>query len=76
MKKTKVDIGKTLPELTFRKALQDLCEQDIGPEEMDAAQMSKAMRQIADNIAVRPEFEKWWNKYVGQRKKKLTKGNK
>jgi len=52
---------------------KDMCEQDIGFEELSITQVKKLMRQLADNIAVRPDVALVWNRYVSRRHKILTK---
>lgn len=50
--------------VNFNSLAVDMCEQDLGPEELDIAQMKHLLRQLADNIAVRPEVDIFWTKYV------------
>lgn len=62
--------------VNFNSLAVDMCEQDIGSEELDIAQMKHLLRQLADNIAIRPDVSTYWNSYVNKRKKILVKGKK
>lgn len=62
--------------VNFNSLAVDMCEQDLGPEELDIAQMKHLLRQLADNIAVRPEIAIFWDKYVEQRANALMRKKK
>ena len=62
--------------VNFNSLAVDMCEQDIGPEQLDIAQMKHLLRQLADNIAVRPEIKRYWNDYVNKRGKILMRKKK
>jgi hypothetical protein len=58
----------------FHTLAKDLCEQELGSDQVNIAQMKETLRLLADNIAVRKDVEEFWNGYVLRRRKILSKG--
>lgn len=62
-----------MKKVNFNSLAVDMCEQDIGYKELDIAQTKHLLRQLADNMAVRPEVKAYWDSYVSKRSKILKR---